>query len=110
MTDLSEPGARDWDFGGIFRIHADYDYPFLQEEWQSWKVGPSKYDLLIANGEASKNGVLLDADEAICNGTYQIRFQDAIYEVGADRIICQGSVNENYLEHEVVIPAINHKV
>ena len=107
MTDRSERGARDWDFGGILRIHADQDYPYLQMKWQSWKAGPANHDLQIAKGEASKNWVLLEANRAICDGTYQIRSQDAIYEVGADRIICQGPVNENFLEHEVVIPVIN---
>jgi hypothetical protein len=110
MTSPSEHAARDWDLGGIFKIHADQDYPTLQTDWQSWKVEPSKHELRVSNGETSKNCVPVDSDKAVCDGSYQIRFRNAIYEVGANQIISQGSVNESYLEHEVVIPTINRMV
>jgi hypothetical protein len=110
MTNSPDRGTRDWDFAGIFKIHAEHDYPFLQTEWQSWKAGASKPDVRIENGEVSKDCALLDTDLAFCDGSYQIWCQNATYEVGADRIICQGSVNESYLEHEVVIPVMNRMV
>ncbi len=107
MTDSSDRMARDWDFAGIFKIHSDNDYPFLQTEWQSWKGKPTEYDIRIANGDVSNECVLLDADMAFCDDAYQIRYQNGTYEVGTDRIICHGQVNESYLEHEVVIPVMN---
>jgi hypothetical protein len=110
MTGPSEHSTRDWDFGGIFRIHADQDYPLLQADWQSWKKETSKYELRISNGETSEDCVPVDSDKAVRDGSYQIRFRNAIYEVGANQIICQGSINESYLEHEVVIPTINRMV
>ncbi len=110
MTNSSEHGAQDWDFAGIFKIHADQDYPFLQEEWQSWEAKPAKHDIRIANGDLKKDWTLLDSDKAIGDDSYQIRYENVNYQIGANRIVCQGSVNESYLEHEIVIPAINRMV
>jgi len=98
----------DFDFDGVLKLRLDDSlFHSLIKEFEVWKSEFEKPDLTVERGRVEKKGMYVTSTYSAGDGFYTILYEDGIYRIEGDRIVCDGRTSEEYLEGKVTQHRLN---
>jgi hypothetical protein len=98
----------DFDFDGVLKLRLDDSlFPSLVKEFEVWKSEFEKPDFSVERGKVAKKGMYVTLSYYAGDGFYTILHHDGIYRVEENRIVCDGTIDEEFLEGKVTQHRLN---
>ncbi len=122
-----------YDFNGIVRVRLQRDLsPLMQDKLRRWESEGGKPDITIEKGKLEGSlasnpwtdlsystgpglpaviGIKPTAHEMIVKpGAYDLVRRGAIYQIRPGKVVCDGSIEDSYLEYGIIRPIINNAI
>ncbi|MDD1773483.1 MAG: hypothetical protein LUQ14_02535 [Methanomassiliicoccales archaeon] len=98
----------DFDFDGVLKLRLDDSlFHSLVKEFEVWKSEFEKPDLSIERGKVDRKGMYVTSSHYAGDGFYTILHNDGVYRVEENRIVCDGTTSEEFLEGKVAQHRLN---